>query len=101
MNSEMRQEANDIQRTNTAKNLEEDKHTGIRKEKMRRAGSKVQKKRSTQGVHTSSNQDLSWTDVGGPARGRAGPGPVRQLFRGWAAARSGPSIFQRMGGGPA
>ena len=57
---------------------------------------------------------MSWADAGGPARFWTGPGrqaqfsydgprpgPVRQIFRGWAAARPGPSIFQRMGHGPA
>ena len=29
------------------------------------------------------------------------PGPTRQIFRGWTAARPGPSNFQRMGRGPA
>ena len=28
------------------------------------------------------------------------PGPAHQFFRGWAAARPGPSKFQRMGRGP-
>ena len=34
--------------------------------------------------------------LGGPR-----PGPARRIFRGWAAARPGPSNFQRMGRGPA
>ena len=29
------------------------------------------------------------------------PGPSRHMFRGWAAARPGPSKFERMGRGPA
>ena len=29
------------------------------------------------------------------------PGPARQILRGWAPAQPGPSIFQRMGRGPA
>ena len=61
-------------------------------------------------------QGLSWANAGGPGRGWAGPGrpiillydglhrgpaqPVK-IFRGWAAARPGPSIFQTMGRGPA
>ena len=28
------------------------------------------------------------------------PGPAHQIFRGWAAARPGPSQFQRIGRGP-
>ena len=50
---------------------------------------------------------LGWAGPVGPAQpiklyfGGPRPGPARQIFRGWAAARPDPSIFQRMGRGPA
>ena len=53
------------------------------------------------------NQGWSWAEAGGPARPinflYDGPrfGPARHILIWWAAARPGPSNFQRMGRGPA
>ena len=45
---------------------------------------------------------LSWPDAGGQAQGWAGPGrPAHPIIIWWAAARPGPSNFQRIGRGPA
>ena len=87
-------------------------------------------KKKNGGIHkkTEKNQGLSWADAGGPARGWADPGrpawpgpifymmgrgparPIKfnlvgrgppSIFRGWAATRPGPLIFQKIGRGPA
>ena len=103
MNPEMRQEANDIQRTNAYCEEPRRRQTYRDKEgeneKSRKQGTKKNE------VLKASIRAVTRTYHGPTLVGRSGvgPGPTRSVncSEDEAATRSGPSIFQKMGRGPA